>query len=265
MSEFPSVKHIPLSQARVNSVVKEIIEGIDKDLLLPKILPRTSNPALFTERDFITIGYNSIIDRIWFVDYGSGSNFYDFRGIGTDFAEGIIEGETNYLSQFVINTSKNVSTFSDMIKPIDIVDSLRRLNPVESNAVTILTNIRDHVKLWHYPELQLKGKLTVPRTLSHLDDDIEINFLRSLPEGVSIIIDSEHFGNVNIKKNIRDTVGISDIDNSEYDKILQDIPELKGKDLAEKVRVRAFETIKIDVSNPDAAVILKDMKNKEEN
>ena len=257
MSVFPSVKNLPLSETRVNYVIKEMIDRFNEISIIKKLIKNVRvHTQSLEDSGFVTVGFNSIVDRIWFVDT-SGDSIYDYRGIGADFAEGIAEAETGYLVKCILSASANSRSFTGTIKPADILDSLQAFESGKTKALIVLTNVRDHVQLWHYPELQSKGKLCVPSALSKLGHDVEIEFLRSLPEGTSIVLDSERLGNLLVKKSIQDTANILEIKEPEYAKILKEISELTAEQLPEKVRVRAYETVKVDIVNSNAAVILK--------
>jgi hypothetical protein len=86
--------------------------------------------------------------------------------------------------------------------------------------------------------------------------DIPIEYA-SLPEGTLIISDSQRLGELLIKKTIEENASISDIAPSEYEKVLSEIRGLTAEQLPEKVRFLAFETIRLDILDPQAVIILQ--------
>lgn len=69
--------------------------------------------------------------------------------------------------------------------------ALEALEEKGVEAMTILTNIKDHLQLWHYRNLTSSGKLAVTKCLSGYAHDVEIMYFRGLPEGISAIVNSQ--------------------------------------------------------------------------
>lgn len=60
-----------------------------------------------------------------------------------------------------------------------------------------------------------------------------------------------------MKRIIEETASISEIPSEEWDKVLKEVPSLKSEDLAEKVRIRVYETVKVNITDRNAVVILR--------
>ena len=258
----PSVRELELSRDRVNYIIKELITrfnetAIGRRIVKPVSLERDDKRC--EEKGFISIGFNHILDRIWFVDGVIDGSSYGYQGIGGDFAEGISEAEASYITRNILEKcSSSILTFENTIRPSDILRAIESLNNLDIGANMVLTNVREHVKLWHYPNLTANGRLCVPKAFSGYRYDIPIEFFRGLPEGTSLILNAEKLGDLLIKQSLVDTASISDIDPSEYEKLLQEIPSIKVEELPEKVRFLAYETVKINIVDPNAVVILQE-------
>jgi hypothetical protein len=60
-----------------------------------------------------------------------------------------------------------------------------------------------------------------------------------------------------IKKTIQQTANISEIRAEEKDRILKELLSLKAEELGEKIRVLVYETVKANIINKNAVVILQ--------
>jgi hypothetical protein len=258
---FPSVNNIPLSKKRIDFIIDEMIQKFNDSLVGRKIVKPvnlTKDDKESKEADFVTYGFNSIVDRIWFVDGTFDGSTYSYQGIGADFGLGLAESETAYIVNNILHHEAITTVlFDEPIKPPDIQNSLNILKGRNKNPTLLLANIRDELQLWHYREFQARGRICIPNTFSRLKNDVEINFLRSLPDGTSIILDSSDLGQLLIKKRIEETATITDIEESDYERILKEIPTLKAEQLCEKVRVLMYETIKLKINDPLSVIVLK--------
>jgi hypothetical protein len=120
-----------------------------------------------------------------------------------------------------------------------------------------MLNVKDHIQLGYYNELAKNGKICVPSELTGLKKDIEIQFFRLLPEGISLMVDSRKLGSLLVKKKIEETTIIQDIAEADYAKLLKELPKLDNSVLPEKVRVLSYEIIKANIENPEAGVAIK--------
>lgn len=85
--------------------------------------------------------------------------------------------------------------------------------------------------------------------------------MRTLPDGISLILDPAKLGRLLIKKSIEETTFISNIAESDYEKIMKEIPIIERENLVEKARVLTYETIKVKIDDPLSVVILKERPN----
>ena len=252
---------MPLSQERVQNVIEEMIESFGKQAIGRKIIKPVQlrrEDKRREESGFISFGMDHIVDKIWFVDGVFEDVAYGYQGIGMGHGRGIAEAETSHVIERILGECKeNKVEFSGKIRPSDILRSLEFLQQREIEAKAILTNIQDHLQLWHYRNLVVHGKLGLSRSFSGYDYDIEILFFRGLPEGTTIFADPQKIGELLIKESIQDIASISEIRNDEREKILKDLPSIKPETLDENVRILVYEVIKVNIIESDAAVILQ--------
>lgn len=263
-SLHPSVRNLPLSDKRVRHTLTEMIENfttsaIGRKIIKPVYLERGDKRR--KEKGFVRIGFNHIIDKIWFVESDFDGTYYGYEGIGSGYGRGIADSEAYYIVTQILDECKERTIgFRDEIHPSDILRSLEFLEKSEIEAKLILIDIKNHLQLWRYRNLMTHGQLRVPMAFSGYSHDIEIHFFRGMPEGTSIIIDPEKLGELLIKQSIEEVARISDIENSEREETLRAIPSMTPEMLYEKVRLRVHETVKVNIINPNAAVILQKEK-----
>lgn len=258
---YPSVRNTELSRDRVKFVIEEMIgrfneTAIGRQIVRPVVLGKDDIRS--GETGFVSFGFNHIVDKIWFVDGSFDGTSYGYQGLGDDYGKGIAEAETKYIMERIFETcGSNKLVFEGVILPSDIFRALELLRKSNVHANILLANVREHLQFWQYPNLIAKGRLRVPRQLSGYDYDIPIEFFRGLPDGTMLVANSYELGELLIKQSIIDTARISNIDPSEYEEILRDIPGLALEQLPEKVRIFVAETIKVSITNPNAVVILQ--------
>jgi hypothetical protein len=257
----PSIRNLPLSDERVRTVITEIIENFATSAIGRKIIepiPLEKGDKRREEQGFVSIGFNSIVDKIWFVESNFDGTFYEYKGIGREYGRGIAKSETSYIIKCILDQCKERKVkFNGEIRPDDILHSLRFLEQSGIEAKVLLTNVKDHIQLWQYRNFLTHGRLHVPMAFSGYNHDIEIHFFRGLPEGTLILTDPEKLGELLIKQSIADTTSISEIKNSERKKVLEDIPSMTPEMLYEKIRLIAHETVKVNIINPNAVAILQ--------
>jgi hypothetical protein len=252
---------LPLSEKRIQVVIKEVKEqfassSTGRKLVKPVYLSRED--ARMEKEGFMKFGFNTILDKIWFVDGVFEGAEYAYEGIGSDFGEGLGESETTYVVNQILEKCKGQKiSYEEKIRPSDILRLLEQVGEAGAEAKIILSSIKDHLQLWRYPNLKIQGKLGVPKAFSGYDHDVKIEFFRGLPEGTSIAANSERLGELLIKQRVDDVITIENIKESERAKLISEIPSLSDKDLSEKVRFLAYETIKIEIKNPEAVAILE--------
>lgn len=257
----PSVKHLQLSQHRISKVLEELFEDFQKSAVARKIVTPiylSLEDKRRDDKDFISLGVSHIVDKIWFVDGTFGDTSYGYQGIGRDYGRGLAEAEASHIIKCILeNCRDNRITFKGEIQPSDILRSLEFLEGNKIEAEIILTNVHDHVQLWHYRNMIVHGQLGIAPAFSGYGHNIGIEFFRGLPDGTSIIINPNEFGELWIKNAVEDVASISEIEEHERPKLLKELPSMTAEKLDESVRFLAYEVIKANIVNPKAVAILQ--------
>lgn len=261
MSTLPSVSNLPLSEKRIKHIIAEIVESFNASSIGRKIIKPvtlTKNDPRRGEEGFVSFGFNHILDRIWFVDGVFEGASYAYQGIGRGYGVGIAEAETLQILKCIFEKCKSrVITYKDKVHPSDVLRATEILSDSKADAKIILTDVQNHLQLWLHPNLQGRGRFGIPKSFSGMDHDVEAQFFRGLPAGTLMISDPDQLGELLIKESLEENAKISDIEHSEEDKILKEIPTLARENLSEKVKLIVYETVKINILNPNGVVILK--------
>lgn len=257
----PSVKHLPLSPDRVNQVIQEMLSTFEQHAIARKALTPislTKEDRRRNEENFTTVGISNIVDKIWFVEAVFGDVSYGYQGIGGDYGRGLADAENKYIVDTILDKCrKNMIVFEGEIQPSDILRGLEYLEHKEMDAGIILTSVGDHVQLWRHRNMISRGKLAVSSHFSGLGHDIDILFCRELPEGTSIVVDPRKIGDFLIKEAIPDVVSIAEIPADEAEIILEELAGFTREKLDESVWIRVYETVKANIVDPNAAIILR--------
>lgn len=257
----PSVKNLRLSEERVEGVVEEIIQNFTESAIGRKLIRTTllrKDDKRREESGFISVALNHIVDKIWFVDGAFNGTFYSHMGIGAAYGRAIADGETSHVVNCILDKcAENRIPFEGEIHPSDILRALKLLQQRNVKAKVILTNVKDHVQLYDNRNLQAHaGEILVPRVFSGYTYDVKIHFFRGLLDGTLIFVDPERIGELLVKKSVENTAEISEIKSSERAKIIENL-SIHPEVLDEKVRLRVYETIKVNIIEPKAGLILK--------
>lgn len=258
---FPSVRDLEISESRVKSIVNEMIgrfreTAAMRSLVNTVVLEKNNNQ--YAEEEFYSIVIDQVTDKIWFVDGIFKGSSYSFQDIGKEYGEGMGEAESSFILQSLLeNCSSRKLTFEGTLKPSDILRALELLEESKIHADTVMINAREYTQLVSYRNLSQRGKLCIPAAFSGYDGDVPIEVSRGLPEGTVLLADTNKLGELLIKQSIAETARVTNINPSEYQSILEESPELTAKQLPEKVKVSILETVKLNITNPDAIAILQ--------
>jgi hypothetical protein len=258
----PSVKNLPLFMERIQGFKNEVIEAFEENALSRKIVKirKIYDLADNEKNDFVTVGYDQIIDKIWFVESNFNSTYYEWKGIGKRYGRGLAESETKYILNEILNKcDKNIISYDGDLKESDIIRAIEYLDikrmPFSSIAIT---NVKDYITLMHYRNLRKShGELFLPSSFTSLTNDIKVTFFRGLPDGVSLFINHENMGELVIKKDFKDDITIQEIKGELKNKVLTDIPNLTLDELEEKLRIHISETIKFKILDINSVLILQ--------
>lgn len=258
------IKDRPVSEKRSKEVVEKLIQTVKIDSLARRLLKVRNISSEETKEEFLKFGISLIVDKAFFVDEEEGNEtYYHYQGIGYEEGQSIAEGETKYLFDSILKNSKEINTISvNVVITYVLLDSaIQRLKEKGLECNFIISNIHDIFEFWHMPKGLFNGVIK-SKNVQHQTPRLEgyykgipVYWNRLLPKGKMIFIDSNSLGDFVIKRDI--DAGIVEIKESEYEKLVQNLPELKNVNLKEKVRLYADEVIKIKITNEDAFVTLE--------
>src|SRR5260370_9873565 len=123
--------------------------------------------------------------------------------------------------------------YDEILNPGVIYEAADLLRQKRFDPNMVLTNVKDHVELWRYPEYGGHGRETHIAVPGHMP--LILDFAPEYPEGTSYVMDSRRFGVLVIKRDL--DVFVSEIMEGEKTKLLAELPELRGQPLEEKVRL----------------------------
>lgn len=222
--------------------------------------PLSEVPSLETA-DFVKLGYNSILDRIPFVDGVFAGVEYAVQGMGYPFGEGLAEGETRFILD-ALRENVDIKTEggqSDQFSFELIQRGIGRLNIEGHEPGMILTSVADHLKLWSRPFPRLgDGNPGIPASYAIGRIDIPIIFTRLLAEGTSLVVDPTA-GCMTVKQDL--TIDFFEtFTNEEWARLRLQHPELADSDRSEKLRVLIQEIVRFDVTSTAGYLWLKSEK-----
>jgi hypothetical protein len=257
----PSVKNLPLSDERIGRVKEEMMESFRKNAvgrrLVRTVLLKKDDER--REDGFISVGLDHIVDKIWFVDGVFDDTSYSCFGLGRGYGRGLADGETSHVVESILDKCRqNEIHFEGRLQSTHILKALKALRERDIQPMVILANVEDHVQLMRYRNLlPHPWRFGAPKELARYYGDVEVYLFRDLPKGTLLLTDPRRIGELLIKERAEETFSISEIKNHEKEKILKDIPSFKLEMLDEKVEILLYETLKVNITEPNAGLILK--------
>ncbi len=258
---FSKVRAIEISEERVGRIRQELLKSMEVYSVIRRVLrpiKLRAHPARAEMKgEFRKIGVNEITDKIWFVEGSFPEGQYATAGMGTSYALEIAKTEAVYLMGSISRASGKAEheiRYSDELTPNVIYDAANLLTRQGFDPNLVLTNVRDHVYLWRFhPPYGGFGRDT------HLDmpghKPLIVDFDPEIPQGSSYVLDRTQFGSLVLKQDLDLTV--SEISDEEKPMIIKHLPELKGHDLGEKVRLVIQEILRIDIDSPKAIIPIR--------
>lgn len=267
--KYPSVKDKEISDVRKKKIEENIREGFKKNLLgreIVKVKELNSEEIKdYSNKEFFKLGLSSLIDKIWFVDKPGGEVSYGYMYIGHEYGESVAEGETKGIIDRTIEKVKSENimpikeeklTKEEFIRAFEKLFHYRNIDRFEGNI--ILTNIYDEHDFWYMDEFKGERRDFSIGSIELCGRRIPIFYSRLVPKGVTLLFDKNKVGTLLIKRPLQ--ISIEDAGKLSEDikeKIMKDIPSLTKEELYEKARIMVYETIRFEIENPDAVVMLK--------
>jgi len=206
--------------------------------------------------DFVTIGFNHILKRDWFA-YHTGTTYYDHITLGMTRGKGVALGESRYILN-QINDIVSKMEVSIHVQKEDILESIfRRIQLYQKSCLAILASPTIVSLMLNEEQFKLTGEVN-KWGYYH---DVPVMWSPEV-EKDSIYIINRNAGLIIVKEDR--FFKVSELDVSEYDKILSDIDTLTRAVLSSSVRITAKETIKFSTMPKQPLILQKIVINTEE-
>ncbi len=240
-----------LSKKQIEEARNSFNENFNKWAVFRKIfnVKKIGETRIKKTDDFVTIGFNHIVERDWFSNY-TGTTYYDHTTLGMTRGKGVALGESRYILN-QINDVVSKLEVSIQVQKDDISHSIyRRIqNNNQKNSLAILANPTIISSLLNEEQFKLTGEVNIWGYYH----DVPVMWSPEV-EKKSVYIINRNAGLIIVKEDR--FFKVSELDISEYDKILSDIDTLTLADLLISVRVTAKETIKFSMS-PNLPLIIQ--------
>ena len=258
---YSKVRGVKISEDRIEHVRQELVTSMETYSVIRRVLRPISlrdHPARAERKgEFHKIGVSEVTDKIWFVEGSFPEGYYAVMGIGTSYALEIAKTETVYLMNAISRACRKAEReihYPDTLTPTVIYDAANILTERGFDPNFVFTNVRDHVDLWRYhPPYGGFGRDTYLDMPGHTP--LTVDFAPEVPSGTSYVIDREQFGKLVLKEDL--DISVSEITDEEKPAIIKDLPELKGQELEEKVKLVVQEILRIDIDNSAAIIPIR--------
>jgi hypothetical protein len=235
---------LPLSAERKARFREEATITFENSCIARDILP-----ALVTDRGegFHKLGLNNITDRIWFVeppDRAFDGHVFAAPS-GATYGIAVAEAESQLVLRRLVELA---GTYPEHIREIaaapeeaDIDRILFEMSSIGFHPDAILTNIYQSHRFWEFRQFRPTG--VQRRGLKSPEGsfrDVPVYRSRLLRPGVTVVVDKEQLGNLEIKKDF--TISVSDISDDIERRAIRE--RYSGFDPAEKVRILCYEIVK---------------------
>ncbi|MGD0422306.1 MAG: hypothetical protein ABSA92_02475 [Candidatus Bathyarchaeia archaeon] len=258
-SNYPKTSHLRLAEWRTSKFVTDARETFNRSCLARLVLTRTRNES---EGGYRNIGFNNIVDRIWFVDGTFGDTAYGTPS-GADYGSVVAEAETRHaLEKLFESVSQNetnliTETQSDP-REGEVLSLLRKIRENGFAPTAIIASIKQSLRFWEFrshftPSPEVRRGLTSPE--GHFQN-VPVHHCRLLPDGVILASDKTALGVLEVKQDF--DIAVTDIpDNDERERIRREVPSLLDADFDEKVRVKGLEIVKASIRQINACALIK--------
>ncbi len=240
-----------LSYIRITEIRDEFKKEFYKWAVTREIFDVTHYTMIFhdlsiSDEEFVKIGYSQIIPRAFFID-SKGITYYDHIGIGSNYGKGLAFGEINYI---LTNFIKKYSEETKIDEP-DIIKILNGIDKLTYSGDLIILTSPANISIY---EDNINFKYHNIGSLWGYYNDIPIYWSPAISRNEYYIF-NRSIGKIVIKTDIN--IDVSDIEKSEYDSIIEDIPQLTKEELKNKVRIKANEVIKFKLDEEEKPNVIR--------
>jgi hypothetical protein len=250
LTPMPPTRDLALSNDRTRDFRNEALETFRRHCI-SRVILRPSSPK--SETGFGTIGFNYINGRIWFVEPPTGNfdGHVYVRPSGATYGSAVAEEELRQTLEALLSVARKspeqVLEISGAQREEDILSLLNLLKHNGFQANAILTNIKQGLTFWDFKNFV--GTYGRRKSIDFQAGDfsgLPVFYSRLLPEGLTLALDSDNLGLVEIAKDF--SISVMDLLNSPDRKAISiQLPHLSEEDLNERVQIRGFERVKITV------------------
>lgn len=229
----------------VEKLLYEIIKSVKEDFYkefiqwaVTRLIFDTRKYPIYTDEEnadteYVRIGYSHLIEKNFFTEQ-KGPTYYDYKGLGSYYGKGVAFGEIRYILTNYLEKSKNVIE----INKSEIFCTLSQIINIKSNyRKVILTHPSNISEFTDKPKFILENKGAL---WGHYKG-IPLYWTTELAKNKFFIF-SKDLGKIIVKSDAN--MEISEIDKSDYGKIIRNNPHLTKDELINYVRVVSGEVIK---------------------
>jgi|WetSurMetagenome_2_1015567.scaffolds.fasta_scaffold08159_4 hypothetical protein len=250
----PKVRDLPISGERRTYIINEFLNVFRRTAISRTLV---NQQKIDSDENILTLGFNFILDRIWFVDY-VGEEGYAYQNLGGEYGRGLAFSEnkmilTTFLEERNVRENIVLRSFFD---EVSIDNAITTLENRGLTCESIVTNVHDVMSFWWYKPFKGLSK-SDPKVLHGHEGyykNIPVFWSNSIPDKTTLFI-NRNVGDLLIFNDL--TADISDIGEKEFEEIIKNIPTLTKDDLYEKVRFSAKERIRFTLKDKNAFVVLE--------
>ena len=167
---------------------------------------------------------------------------------GAQYGDAVAEGETQLVLDRLVerDAREYLQEIPGDPQESEVEQLLTTLRGRGLHPTLILTNIYQSFQFWEFkqftpPRVPRRGL----RSPEGYFQGIPILYSRLLPRGMTIAVDREALGNLEIKSDFDITV--AEIPDQDRQAVLQQLPGLADEDLNEKIRVLCYEVVRAKI------------------
>ena len=235
-----------LSKVRIAKTQKAFSVSFQKWTVFQEIfyVKKVPNDPRFTLDDYMTIGFRHIMKKYWFMDE-TGSTYYDCESLGRTRGKGVALGEAKYILNVL---DGNIDTVLHLNKN-ELLSSISSLIQEKTNILVII-NPSLITSFLDSEDFKIIGQDYIWGYFN----DVPIYWSPQVDKNSVYILEKE-VGSIQIKDG--PSLEITEVNPSEYEKILAANDELTLDELIEMIRVSAKEIIRFDLIKPESSRIQK--------
>jgi hypothetical protein len=253
---YPKTSHLRLSESRRERFIFEAKDTFIRSCLSRLILIQT---PFQSEGEFTKIGFNNIVDRIWFVDGVFDGASYATPS-GAPYGSTVAEGETRLVLNKLIGLAREdktslITEITSDLNEVQVLSLLDRVRQRGYEPTAIIASTKLSLTFWDFRSFRpfQGGRRDLVTPEGYLLG-IPFHHCRLLPDDAILVADKNNIGSLEVKKEFDVTVDEIGQD-AERERIRREVPTLANADFDEKARILGFEIVKPIIRNNAFAFI----------